>query len=219
MTSRSNESPDGCPAGVAAWLRFADEEYGSGIRAALFETSADGKPLAFFFTRIDRQDSSLRRAENPTDAAIAQLGGALLRAADPAPSLIIGADDGLTRQAFARAPATATPCCLVGEAGGAPLNTFWVAGEPQRASEARRLFDEMMARDASLEPFNRRRRGFGRGVCGRASPGDGVDLWHYERGLSSILAGAVGAPSRPSGESVPTLNQPRVTSRWRNGCG
>ena len=33
--------------GAVVWLRFIEEEDGRGIRAALFETSGQGDPLAF----------------------------------------------------------------------------------------------------------------------------------------------------------------------------
>ena len=42
---------------AAAWFRFIEEPGGRGIRAALFETSGEGEPLSFCFTRIDRNDS------------------------------------------------------------------------------------------------------------------------------------------------------------------
>ena len=150
-----NEPEKNQRSGVAAWLRFADEEDGRGIRASLFETSGEGKPLAFFFTRIDRYDSSLRRSEIPTEAALALLAGALFRAAAPSPSLLIGADDDLTRQAVAGDREIALSCCLIGPVGATPFSTSWIGEEPRQASEARRLFDEVMAHGAPLEPFDR----------------------------------------------------------------
>ena len=108
---------DGHSGGIA-WLRFAEEEHGQGIRAALLQTSAEGDPLAFCFTRIDRSDPSLRRLENPTNAALARLAGTLFRAAAPLPTLVVGADDDLTRQAFKGNVRVTLPCCLITLDGG-----------------------------------------------------------------------------------------------------
>ena len=44
---------------TVAWLRFVEEEDSRGVQAALFETSADGEPQAFYFTRIDLNDPRL----------------------------------------------------------------------------------------------------------------------------------------------------------------
>ena len=49
---------------AAVWLRFIEEEDGRGIRAALFETSGQGDPLAFCVGRVDRRDPFLRHRED-----------------------------------------------------------------------------------------------------------------------------------------------------------
>ena len=78
-----------------AWLRFDEEADGDGIRAALFQTDAQGKPLAFSFSRADLRDPSLRYAERPLDAALSALAGMLLRAASPAPQRALALTDEL----------------------------------------------------------------------------------------------------------------------------
>ena len=85
MPASSPSRNDAVHADAVAWLRFDEEEAGGGIRAALFQTSGDGEPTAFCFARIDLRDPSIRNAENPRNAALSALAGALFRAADPPP--------------------------------------------------------------------------------------------------------------------------------------
>lgn len=95
MTAPSPSHNDAVHADAVAWLRFDEEEGGGGIRAALFQTSGDGEPVAFCFGRIDLRDPSIRNAENPRNAALSALAGALLRAADPPPPLALALADEL----------------------------------------------------------------------------------------------------------------------------
>ena len=85
MTAPSPSRNDAVHADAVAWLRFDEEEAGGGIRAALLQTSGDGEPLAFCFARVDLRDPSIRNAEDPRNAALNALAGALFRAADPPP--------------------------------------------------------------------------------------------------------------------------------------
>ncbi len=193
------------PEDVVAWLRFADDGDGSGIRAALFETSSEGKPRAFFFTRIDRRDPSLRQAENPTGAALAQLAGALFRIATPPPKLVIGVDDNLTRQAVQGNLEIALPCALISPNRAAPFSTSWGTEEPSQASEARRLLDTALSNDDPAEPFVRVD-----GALAEAFEDETIQAMASNTGIMSIvslltlperLEGSANIPQEPISES------------------
>ena len=141
--------------GVVAWLRFTHERDGMGVQAALFETSGDSKPLAFFFTRIDWRDPSLHDTENPTRTALVRLAEALFRSAVPSPALVIGSDDDLTRMAFTDDIRVTLPFCQIKVTRNGQVSSSWITKEPAPASEARRLFEEVMARDTPWEPYDR----------------------------------------------------------------
>ena len=68
---------------TAAWLRLVEEADGTGIRAALFETSAQGEPQAFYLTRLDWSDQSLRQREDAGQDALTPIVETLLRARTP----------------------------------------------------------------------------------------------------------------------------------------
>ena len=76
--------------GAVAWLRFVEERGGQGVRAALLQTSGGGEPLGFSFTRIDRDDSAIRWPGRARCAAMETLAATLMRAASPAPALVLG---------------------------------------------------------------------------------------------------------------------------------
>ena len=77
-----NETPG---SGSVAWLRFVREEDGSGVRAGLFQTTPDGAPAGFRFTRVQRETRS------PLDdqEALSGLVKALLSGLDPCPVLVL----------------------------------------------------------------------------------------------------------------------------------
>ena len=78
------------PSGGAAWLRFLEEDGGTGIRAALFLTSGSGEPSGFCFTRLDRRDRSPGPSGTFLQRAVTSLAGSLLRSVVPPPVLVLG---------------------------------------------------------------------------------------------------------------------------------
>ena len=149
---------------AAAWLRFVDDDGGTGVRGALFQTSGNGEPLGFYLTRVElgtpvpaqRRDSRRRARE--------ELVGSLLRSAFPAPVLMLCLAGEAPAEAFTGDGRAGLPVGRIGpaadstDAGPARGNhqqTFWVGDAPRAGSPARRLVDELMDRDDPLEPLNR----------------------------------------------------------------
>ena len=146
--------------GAVAWLRFVEERGGQGVRAALLQTSGGGEPLGFSFTRIDRDDSAIRRPGRARCAAMETLAATLMRAASPAPALVLGLASEVPTEALAGLPVE-LPFCLFRPAGAradataCSVEALWATAEPHGESTARRLFDEIVERDDPLEPLER----------------------------------------------------------------
>ena len=157
--------------GAVAWLRFVEEEDSSGIRAALFQTSAQGEPLEFCFTRVDLCDPSIvQRGGNPRQIALATLTKGLFRAAKRTPVLAFGMADEIPASTLATDLRVGLPFCLVrpveplpfsgtefsSRHNGIPPQLLWVTSQPGEApSDARRVLDELMGRDDTFGPFDR----------------------------------------------------------------
>ena len=109
--------------GGVAWLRFVEEEDGNGIRAALFQTSAQGDPLAFCFTRMDARDPSLGQSVNSRLTALPALAKSLFRATATSPALIFGLADEIPMRVFADDLQVKLPSCLV-----RPIDSIVYAG-------------------------------------------------------------------------------------------
>ena len=159
--------------GVVAWLRFIEEKDGRGIRAALFETSGQGEPLAFCFTRVDRRGPSLRHQEGAGQVALTSLAKTLFQSAPWSPTLVLGLADEMPWWMFNGDIRVRLPFCRVSldealtgassECGGpACVNVqplLWETEQPAPDSAARRLLDEMVERDNPYEPFQRAAEG------------------------------------------------------------
>ena len=147
--------------GAVAWLRFVEERGGQGVRAALLQTSGGGEPLGFSFTRIDRDDSAIRRPVRARCAAMETLAATLMRAASPAPALVLGLASEVPIEALAGGLPVELPFCLFRPAGAradataCSVEALWATAEPHGESTARRLFDEIVERDDPLEPLER----------------------------------------------------------------
>ena len=155
------------PSRRAAWLRFLEEDGGTGIRAALFLTSGGSEPSGFCFTRLDRRDRSLGQSGTVLERAVSSLAGALLRSVVPPPVLILGLageipdrtriDDVSIGQPWRRIEPTGARADSVRGGGfdkGAHLR-FWTSEASGGESRAGRLLDEVLGRDDPLEPFER----------------------------------------------------------------
>ena len=153
--------------GVAAWLRFLEEDSDTGIRAALFRTSGGGEPLGFCFTRIDRHDPSLGLSGKVLQRAVPSLAGSLLRSLFPPPVLILGLAGEIPDGACIDDVPIGRPCRRIEPTGTrpGPVRSGWVDSgihvrcwateEPGKESCARRLLDEIMERNDPLEPLER----------------------------------------------------------------
>ena len=145
-----------------AWLQFVEEEGGTGIRAALFQTSAQGEPLDFCFTRMELRDS-FRQQRTARPSALSSLARSLFRSAPSSPTLILAQADELPPRAFTDDIRVAIPLCRVGttedltdadsEHGGRAL--LWLTKHPGIESVAGRLLAETMGGMNPLEPFDR----------------------------------------------------------------
>ena len=202
----------GVHSGAVAWLRFVEEEGGKGIRAALFQTSGQGEPLAFCFTRVDAGQN-----------AVSDLARSLFQAATPSPILILGLADEIPPEAFAEDLRVQLPFCQIRSAGalahtgfrhGGPANgrpeLLWAVERPGERSEAGRLLGELMDRDNPLEPFDRAAQGLV-----EAFADERVQALTAVSGLTTVvsLASPPKRPERPDNLSPMTQEAVRVASQ------
>ena len=157
------------PHGAVAWLRFVEEADGKGIRAALFQTSAHGEPLAFCFTRMDARDPSLGQSVNGRLTALPALAKSLFRATAISPALLLGLADEMPARMFADDLQVKLPSCLVRPIDSIAYNgpesigsrnrnsqrLLWATEQPGRASDAHRVLDDLMEGDDPFDPFDR----------------------------------------------------------------
>ena len=155
--------------GAIAWLRFVEETNGKGIRAALFQTSTQGEPLSFCFTRMDAGDPSLGQSVNGRLTALPALAKCLFRATSISPALILSLADEIPARMFADDLQVKLPSCLVrpfdpivyngtesiGSRNGNSQRLLWATEQPVGASDAHRVLDDLMERDDPFEPFDR----------------------------------------------------------------
>ena len=157
---------------AVAWLRFAEEAGGEGVRAALFQTSVQGEPLAFCFTRTNRPDPFPRQWRNARQSVLSSLAKLLFQATVPSPILIFCLADEIPLRMFADDLRVQIPLCLVGRAetpvhtgseGGVSDNRrfklLWNTDQPDEETVARRLLGEILDRDNPVEPFDRTAKG------------------------------------------------------------
>ncbi len=154
---------------TVAWLRFVEEEGGRGIRVALFETSDQGKPLTFCFSRIDLSGLSLEQRENAERAASLSLVRSLHQSDNRPPALVLCLADELPPQTFNGTIPFQSPFCFIKPARtitySASENTspaglehpqlLWSTEEAGEKFEARRILAEISERSNPFEPFDR----------------------------------------------------------------
>ena len=210
--------------GAVVWLRFIEEEDGRGIRAALFETSDQGDPLAFCFTRVDRRDPSLRHREDAGQVVLTSLVKSLFQSAPRSPTLIFGLADEMPSWMFNWDIRIQIPFCRIrlnetltnadSEHGGsADANTqqlLWATEQPAEGSGARRILDEIMEWRDPFEPFHRASEGLS-----EAFDDDRVRAMAAVSGLSTVVSllslpqrlKYPPSPSPATSEAVQTSNQ------------
>ena len=154
--------------GVIGFLRLLDEEYGTGIRAALFVASALDVPLEFCFTRVDLADSVLWRKGEARRVAALSLIRTLLHSANRTPDIILGMADEIPPLVFSEDIRVDVPVGRVStdppprrgvseeiEQLGSSLFLAWSTQPPAEGSVARRLLNSLAQRPNPLEPFER----------------------------------------------------------------
>ena len=135
---------------AVAWLRFVEEEDGKGIRAALFQTSEQGKPLDFCFTRMDRHVPFTQRE------AGSSLAKSLFQASASPPVLILALADEIPPEVFTEDIRVRIPTCLIGTAG-ALKDPLWLTERPWKRSL--HTLREITERENPSEPFERAAEG------------------------------------------------------------
>ena len=151
--------------GIVSWLRFVEDANGVGIDAALFQTSEDGEPVDFCFTRAAFREFSGHGSE-AKGRAVFHLLKKLLPEVVSSPTLVLGLADEIPTWVLDKALRVRIPFCLISASpdsaeadtgrfagGGSPV--LWQGVRPPAGSEAQRLFDEVMLWDDPLEPFRR----------------------------------------------------------------
>ncbi len=208
--------------GSVAWLRFVEEEGGSGIRAALFQTSGLGEPLDFCFTRIDRYESRRQRARPNTLSSLAK---SLFQTAVPSPTLLLARADEVPAGAFAEDIRLRIPICRIGttrplahsdsEHGNPANKPYELLWEEQAGGEsgAQRIVREIEALPNPLEPFDRAAE-----ALTEAFDDERVQTMMTVSGLDTIvslrsLPERPGYPANHSSETAGTARDPRQVSR------
>ncbi len=209
--------------GSAAWLRFVEEEDGRGIRAALFETTGQGEPLAFHFTRTDTRDLSARQRDNERQIVLPSLAKSLFRASAESPALILGLADEIPPMAFRDEMRIRLPFCRVRtvSAPASPLpesgcrnnanlrQLLWETEQPHETSDTNRILKEVLEFDDPFEPFERAAKCLSkafdyrriRGLTGVSGLNTVVTLLHPERsGPSDARTPANREARRATGE-------------------
>ncbi len=152
--------------GSVAWLRFIEEERGGGIRAALFETSTQGEPLGFYFSRMDLHvPPPFTQNGDNTENTVLYLAKYLFRVAARTPDLIFGLASEIPARTFTYDMRVRSPFCRV-KSTDLPQNSYspndyrerliWGV---QQTAEARRALDEVLECDDPFESFGRAERG------------------------------------------------------------
>ncbi len=162
---------ESAPSDAVAWLRFIEEGEGNEMRAALFQTSAQGEPLDFCFSRVVRHESA-----GPLTTAkpkvLSSLANSLFGAATSSPALILALASEMPADTFIEEIRAGPPLCRIAEASvetdedsppGASSNaryrSLWVASHSAEDSRANRLVNDTMNGVDPLEPFERAANG------------------------------------------------------------
>ena len=155
--------------GSVAWLRFIEEEGGGGIRAALFETSTQGEPLGFYFSRMDLHvPPPFTQNGDNTENTVLYLAKYLFRAASRSPDMILGLATEIPARTFTDDLRVKSPFCLVKSAdtltsatsaNGHRQQLIWLGQQSHEMTRTRQVLDEAIERDDPFEPFERAARG------------------------------------------------------------
>ena len=141
------------------------------MRAALFQTSAQGEPLDFCFSRVAQHESAGPQA-TAKPQVLSSLAKSLFGAATSSPALILALAAEMPADTFIEGIRAGLPLCRVAEAdigtdedsphGSSPnarYRSLWVAGHRTEDSRANRLVNDIMNGVDPLEPFDRAAKG------------------------------------------------------------
>ena len=158
--------------GLAAYLRFVEEEGGRGIRGALFLVDSRGEPVEFVFSRIDVPASFLWRGGEAKRHAVAKLSAALFQGCSKSPTLLMTLAEEVHPMLFAEDILLGVPACRVANSEEMPrtleeavetlsnaVHLFWIAQPASAECLARQLLEALHARQLVTEPFERAARG------------------------------------------------------------
>lgn len=156
---------------AVAWLRFIEETDGNGMRAALLQTSVQGEPLAFCFSRVGRHESVGPWGTGKPEV-LSSLAKSLFGATTRSPALILALADETPADAFIEGTRGGPPLCRVIKASvgtdgdsahrdssNASYEPLWVARHRTEDSQANRLVNDIMNRADPVEPFERAAKG------------------------------------------------------------
>ena len=170
--------------GEVAWMRFVEEDDGRGISAALFETSVEGEPLSFCFTRVGVPDPSGSERRESRQTALSSLATSLFRATPSSPALVFGLASEIPATVFTDDLRVGLPFCRVKLADPVKAAQFvnsrypgpdddhrqqfdWATTQPSERSQARRILDEIVERCDPFEPFQRAAEGLAEAFADR----------------------------------------------------
>ena len=164
----SGESTDSV---AMAWLRFVEESGGKSMRAALFQTSAQGEPLDFCFSRMERRES-VGQWGSGKPTVLSSLAKSLFGAATSSPILILALADEVPEGAFTDEIRVGVPLCRISTAGlqihaesarddsaNERFELLWETERPSEESVASQLLRDTMGRVNPVEPFDRAAKG------------------------------------------------------------
>jgi len=154
--------------GIAAYLKFVDEEDDKGIQGALFMVSSRGAPLDYSFTRVDVHNSFLWRQGDARRNAVTSLTRVLFEGSSRTPDLILALAEEVPARVFADDLSVNVPLCRISadpltvqaaseesEHIDDSINVIWATRNPDSDSNARNLLEALRDRQLLLEPFER----------------------------------------------------------------
>ena len=203
----------GTKPGIVSWLRFVEDANGTGVDAALFQTSEDGGPVDFSFTRAALREFS-GHGNDAKGRAVFHLLKKLLRGVASSPTLVLGLEDEIPEWVLNESLRVRVPICLIsaspdsvevdtGHSDGDRLPGLWRSMPPSAGFEAKRPFDEVMSWDDPLEPFRRAAK-----ALAEAFGDEHVTALTSVSGLSAVVT----LHSMPDGEDVPDNQSSAATS-------
>ncbi len=218
--NRDNANGSGLNTAVVAWLSLVDAADGGGFRAALFLTTGDGKPVGFCFTRTFPRRPG-ERGDGAGESAAAYTLKRLLHAAPP-PSLILGLQSEVAGHAMDAGDSRIPLCLLADDIGLADVDSergvngqagvLWQSQPPHVGSVARRLLDEVLEWDDSLEPFRRAADGLN-----VAFADENVSGLMNARGLATVVSLDTPAGSRDHPAAAVSISERGNTAERPEG--